>query len=123
MRVSPCIAGPARVIIPAPPTKGPPMRLGTGIGLLALLMGVALMFYLFTQNAHSVNQARKQIQPQAEQFSGHGPDGAPASASVKLDSKLKNGKTDALLVTDVTTGGALDRYFGLQKGDEIIQIG
>ena len=91
--------------------------------LLALLIGVGLWAYLWGTHTAVVAKKGQETKKEAEQISGRGPDGQSAESSVKLDAKGKNGKTDALVVTDVTAGGALDQYFHLQKGDEIVQIG
>lgn len=94
-----------------------------GLGLLGLLIAVGIAMYLYGESASTVAKTNKVIQPQANQITGRGPDAAPASSSVTLDAKMKNGKTEALLVTGVTAGGALDQYFSLQVGDEIVQVG
>jgi C-terminal processing protease CtpA/Prc len=99
------------------------MRMGYGFGLLGLLVVVAIAIVWFSQTQIPIARKGKQTQDVARQISGHGPDGESAQHSVKLDFEGKDGKTEDLLVTDVTPGGALDQYFGLKKGDRIIKIG
>src|SRR4051812_24460333 len=96
--------------------------IGGGL-LLALLIGIAIWAYAWGTHTAVVAKKGQETKQEAEQISGRGPDGQSAESSVKLDAKTRNGKTDALVVTDVTAGGALDQYFHLQKGDEIIKIG
>src|SRR4051812_32857939 len=96
--------------------------IGGGL-LLALLIGIAIWAYAWGTHTAAVTKKGQETKKEAEQISGRGPDGQSAESSVKLDAKAKAGKTDALVVTDLTPGGALDQYFHLQKGDEIIQIG
>lgn len=99
------------------------MRFGAGFSLVGLLVVVAIIVLLQSQSAGPTLKAGKQARQQAEVVSGRGPDGLPAAQSVKLEPKTKDGKTTTLAVTDVVAGGALDQFYGLQKGDEIVQIG
>lgn len=94
-----------------------------GIGLVSLLVVLLIGLFAFKWlSVPTIEQARP-AQRQAEQLSGHGPDGLPASESVKLEPEGKNGRTEALRVTEVVPGGAIDQYFGLKKGDRIVKIG
>jgi hypothetical protein len=99
------------------------MRFGAGIGLLGLLVVVAIAFVWFQQTQIPIAKKGKETQDQAKQLSGHGPDGLPAAQSITLEPKGAGGRTDHLLVTSIVAGGALEKYFGLQKGDQIIQVG
>ncbi len=99
------------------------MRMGYGFGLLGLLVVAAIAIVWFSQTQIPIAKKGKETQDVARQISGHGPDGESAQHSVKLDFEGKNGKTEDLLVSDVTPGGALDQYFGLKKGDKIIKVG
>src|SRR5689334_15988501 len=94
------------------------MKLGAGLGLLGLLVVVAIALVWFNQTQTPIIRKGAEAQNHAQQISGHGPDGLSAEKSVTLEPK-----GNALLVTDVVPGGALDKYFGLKKDDEIIQIG
>ena len=99
------------------------MRMGAGFGFVGLLVVVGIIVWAFSESEIPKLQKGREAQKQAEQISGRGPDGQPAAQSVKLDPKAKGGRTESLVVSDITPGGALEQYFGLQKGDEIIQIG
>jgi hypothetical protein len=91
-------------------------------GLVALLVGVAVMFYVFTKNTADTLRVAKPMQEQAQQMSGRGQDGQSASSSFKVEPQQRGSQLDALLVTDVTPGGAADTFYGMKKGDRIIQI-
>jgi C-terminal processing protease CtpA/Prc len=99
------------------------MRMGFGFGLLGLLVVAAIIAIWFTKTQIPIAKKGKETQDVARQISGHGPDGESAQHSVKLDREGKDGRTDYLVVSDVTPGGAMDQYFGLKKGDKIIKVG
>jgi hypothetical protein len=94
-----------------------------GFGLLSLLITIGLIAYMWSTYNSAVSKGGAKARDQAQQISGRGPDGEPASKSVKLEAKTKNGQTESFEVTDVTPGGALEQYFGLKKGDSIVQVG
>jgi hypothetical protein len=94
-----------------------------GIGLVSILVVVAIILIWFQKTQIPVIERGQETKKEAEQLSGRGPDQLPASQSVKLEAQFRNGQIDSLLVTDVTPGGALDQYFGLQKGDTIVKVG
>ena len=91
-------------------------------GLAALLVGVAVMFYVFTKNTADTLRVAKPMQEQAQQMSGRGQDGQSAMSSFKVEPQQRGSQLDALLVTDVTPGGAADTFYGMKKGDRIIEI-
>jgi hypothetical protein len=91
-------------------------------GLAALLVGVAVMFYLFTKDTAETLRVAKPMQDQAQQMAGRGQDGQSAMNSFKVDPQQRGSQLDALLVTDVTPGGAADTFYGLKKGDRIVSI-
>jgi hypothetical protein len=64
----------------------------------------------------------KKAQDQAQQISGRGEDGRAMTDSFKTAPENKNGRLEALDVTAVTPGGAAEQYYGLKKGDRIIEI-
>lgn len=91
-------------------------------GLAALLVAVGIMFYLFTNNTAAVLKASKPAREQAQQMSGRGQDGVGAEHSFQCEPVQRGTRLDALLVTNVTPGGAADTFYGLKKGDKIIEI-
>lgn len=91
-------------------------------GLVALLVGVALMFYLFTRDASETLRVSKPMQDQAQQMSGRGEDGQSAMSSFKSEPQMQGNRLADLLVTEVAPGGAMDQYYGLKKGDQITYL-
>src|SRR5262245_7159934 len=94
-----------------------------GIGLVALLLGVGLMVYLFSIFSIPVARQGKNAQEEARQISGRGEDGRSALESIGLTRQEKNGKLVALQVTRVDPGGPMDLFYGLRAGDVITEIG
>ena len=94
-----------------------------GIGLVGILVVAAIALVWFKNTQVPVIEQGRETKKQAQQLSGRGPDQLPASQSVKLEAQMKNNQIDSLLVTEVTPGGAMDQYFGLQKGDAIVKVG
>jgi hypothetical protein len=91
-------------------------------GLAALLVAVAVMFYLFTKDASETLRVAKPMQEQAQQMSGRGLDGGSAMSSFKVEPQQRGSQLDALLVIAVAPGGAADTFYGLKKGDRIVSI-
>src|SRR5439155_324155 len=48
--------------------------------------------------------------------------GRDSRDSIKLDSESSGGRMNSVLVTAIDDGGAMQRYFGLKKGDSIVEI-
>src|SRR5688500_6621141 len=94
-----------------------------GIGLISILVVLAIILIWFKNTQIPVIEKGQETKKEATQLSGRGPDQLPASQSVKLEAQMKNNQIESLLVTDVTPGGALDKYFGLQKGDVVVKVG
>lgn len=91
-------------------------------GLVALLVGVAVLFWVFTKNTAETLRVSKPMHDQAQQMSGRGQDGQSAENSFQVEPQQSGSRLDALLVTDVTPGGAADTFYGLKKGDRIVSI-
>jgi hypothetical protein len=94
-----------------------------GLGLIGLLVGVGLMIWLFAQFEIPKAKVGKQVQQQVKQISGYGQDEIPAPQSFSTQGVMKGSKLDALQVTSVTAGGAMDTYYGLRVNDEITGVG
>ena len=93
-------------------------------GLVGLLIGVFILMYVWTQNASEVTTKSKQATRDAQQFAGRDEDGAPAKDSIKLSAFMNsNGTVKSVLVEDVTAGGAMEKYYGLKRGDVIFAAG
>ncbi len=95
-----------------------------GVGLVGLLVAVGLMMYLFAQTQIPIAKEGKEAQDSVRQTSGHGDDGESAESSFTTDADYGGGgaKLKALVVTNVTTGGAMQTYYGLLPGDRIVGV-
>lgn len=92
-------------------------------GLVSLLVMVAILLILFkTVSLPTIKQGQK-AKAQARQISGRSDDDTPAERSIKLLAEPDNGPVRDLLVDGVTPGGAMDKFYGLKKGDKITAIG
>ena len=91
-----------------------------GIGLIGVLLAVGLMVYLFSESELPKVRQGEQMKEQARQISGVGQDSVPATESFQTTGQMKGSRLAALQVTAVTPGGAMDTYYGLKPGDEII---
>ena len=92
-----------------------------GIGLISLLIGVALMMWLFAESEIPKVKAGKAAQEEAQQISGRGTDNQPAMHSFETEAQ-RGGSRMTLLVTAVTPGGAMETYYGLLKDDRITGV-
>ncbi|MDB5327168.1 MAG: hypothetical protein JWM57_2737 [Phycisphaerales bacterium] len=94
-----------------------------GVGLLALLLGVALIFYLMFAGGGkgSVGQAletKKQSEQQIYSSVGRDQNAKLASDSIQFDTNDKG-----VVIQAVTAGGAFDTKYGVRAGDVITEIG
>src|SRR6185503_15906588 len=64
----------------------------------------------------------KKVEPQVQQIAGQDTSGRDARDSIKLDSESSGGKMTSVLVTAIDDGGAMAKYFGLKRGDSIVEI-
>jgi hypothetical protein len=88
------------------------------------LIGVFFLVYIWSQNASEVATANKHATREAQQFAGRDEEGVPAKESIKLEPFLNtNGTVKSILVSDVTAGGAMEKYYGLKRGDVIFAAG
>jgi hypothetical protein len=93
-----------------------------GIGLVALLIGVGLMVYMFAQFEIPKMKTGKHLKAQAQQISGRGEGGEAASDSFATQPQFKGSRFEGLSVTSIMAGGAMDSYYGLRQGDTILAI-
>src|SRR6185503_4740731 len=64
----------------------------------------------------------KKVEPQVQQIAGQDTSGRDARESIKLDAESSGGKMTSVLVTAIDAGGAMAKYFGLKRGDSIVEI-
>jgi hypothetical protein len=91
-------------------------------GLVGLVVTLGIVMYFFMQVEAPTLQQGKKAQDQVTQISGRGQDGKSAMDSFKIEPKNRGSRLASLLVTDVTPGGAVEDYYGLKKGDEIVSV-
>jgi S1-C subfamily serine protease len=102
------------------------MRMAIGLAGILVTMGVIIwiMSAITLPSAKQAIDVKKKVTPQAEQWAGHTTDGTRAVDTMKVKAEhSSSGRMTGLLVTDVADGGAMQTYFGLQKGDVITEIG
>ena len=91
-------------------------------GLVGLLVTVAVVLWLFSLTSIPTAKEGQKAQEQTRQLSGRGEDGGAAISSFKVQPETKGNRLEDLLVTEVTPGGAVDQFYGLKKGDRIVEI-
>jgi S1-C subfamily serine protease len=97
------------------------------IGLAGILVTIGVIVWIMsaitlpaTKNALDV---KNRVTPQVEQMAGHTANGTRAVDTVQVKSEQRNGRMHAIVVTEVVEGAAMDKHFGLRKGDAITEIG
>src|SRR5437016_8139800 len=99
------------------------MRAGFGLVGLLITIGVIVWFMYKIELPHDQavisagNQARAQLEP----LSAEGV--MKFEQSIDLDLESSGGRTNSVLVTNVVAGGPAANYFGLMRGDSIMEIG
>lgn len=92
-------------------------------GLVSLLVVIAIILVAFSMYTAPVAKQGKKTQDQARQIAGRDEEGNNATDSITLQEQESGGKTTGILVADVKPGGVMEKHFGFQKGDVILQIG
>lgn len=98
--------------------------IGAGIGLIGLLIGVGLMFYLTFGGGSNPGyvrpalEAKKDTETLVNAVSGRDSDGIPVTDSITFDIEPKG-----IRVKTVDPQGPLAQKFGLLSGDLITDIG
>ena len=97
------------------------------IGLAGILVTIGVIVWIMsaitlpaTKNALDV---KRKVTPQVEQMAGHTSDGTNAADTVQVKREERGGHLSAIVVTDIVEGAAMDKHFGLKKGDAITEIG
>jgi hypothetical protein len=98
------------------------MILGAG-GLIGLLIVVFILISLQSKNAETVLKTAKPMEQTARRLAGMDASGMKVRDSITFEPISSGSRTDALLVKTIVPEGPMATYFGLQKGDQIIQVG
>lgn len=99
------------------------MRMALGLAALLVCIGVIvwIMSAVTLPGTKAALDVQKEVKPKVEQIAGQNADGR-AVDTIKVDAESRSGKMTSLLVTDITAGGVMEAYFGLQRGDSIVEI-
>jgi hypothetical protein len=98
------------------------MHMRAMFGLVSLLVVLALAMMIFKYFEAPTIETGLRAQDQTRQISGRGDDGRPAMESFQTTGKMRAGNLESLTVTSVVPTGALAMVYGLQPGDEILQV-
>jgi hypothetical protein len=93
-------------------------------GLISLLLGIALMAYLWSSHTAVVSHSSNEALDQVRQISGHDADGKSVLESIKTAAGNDgSGRFKSLVVTELVPGGAMEKFYGLKTGDRITVVG
>ena len=92
-------------------------------GLVALMVSVFILIWLFTMNTGAVVQVSQPAQKQAQRLASVDEDGVTVAQSIKVEPVERNGKVIALRVSELMIGGPMEKYYGLMKDDQILAVG
>ncbi|MEA2735591.1 MAG: hypothetical protein QOE14_2042 [Humisphaera sp.] len=101
------------------------MRMAIGLASILVTIGV-IVWIMSAITLPATKQAldvKKRVTPQVEQMAGHTSDGTRAVDTVQVAREERGGRMSGIVVTEVVEGAAMDKYFGLKKGDSITEIG
>jgi len=102
------------------------MKLGSGIGLLSLLVVIGIIVYLFagptgsdgSSYGETLAEANREAKEQVRQIAGRDADGRPANAGLTL------GDADrGVVVESIEPDQVIASHYGLREGDVMTQIG
>jgi hypothetical protein len=91
--------------------------------LVGLLVTVCIILILFAKVEIPIAQKGHQLQPIAQQIAGRDENNEPVGHSISFTPDLQGNQLKGLKVATLEPGGAMEKHFGLQVGDEIVQIG
>lgn len=91
-------------------------------GLVGLLVVVAIMLIVWTQNTSQVAKVHKDVRPQVEQLAGRDSSGAAVSGTYELEEVTEGGTFRGLRVKSIDANSAMKSFYGLEQGDVIIEF-
>jgi S1-C subfamily serine protease len=91
--------------------------------LAGLLVVAGIIMWVYSKTEIPTLKQSENATNQAQQLSGHDTDGTPVAQTMTLEAHSTNNQLDGILVKDVVAGGAMQRGYGLQKDDLIVEIG
>jgi hypothetical protein len=101
------------------------MRMALGLAGILVTIGVIvwIMSAITLPATKNALYVKRKVTPQVEQMAGHTSDGTNAADTVQVKREERGGHLSAIVVTQVVEGAAMDKHFGLKKGDAITEIG
>jgi C-terminal processing protease CtpA/Prc len=102
------------------------MRMAFGIAAFLVCIGVIvwIMSAIWLPSAKQSLDVKKRVEPQVQQMAGRdAATGRPVSESIKLAADKSGGRTNGFIVTSIVEDGALAKFYGLKRGDSIVEIG
>src|SRR4051812_22995627 len=96
--------------------------IGAGFGLLAFLIAMAIMMWMWGSYHKEVAHYGIQATKEAQQFAGQDENGRLAINSLTFAPEVQNGKLKYMLVDTINTQGAYAKWFHLQQNDAIIAV-
>ncbi len=90
--------------------------------LITLAVVVLVLKYAVLPETQNAAMVQKTVRPQVEQLAGRDTEGNRAAYTVELTADSPTGRFNALVVSRLTSGGGMEKWFGLQVGDRIIEV-
>ena len=94
-----------------------------GLGLLGLLVVIAILLLLYSQSLGPVAKTQKEVRPQVEQLAGVDAGGGRVKDSYTLEPVMEGGALRGLRVTRLGPSSAMRSFYGLERGDVIVEAG
>ena len=97
------------------------------LGLIGLVVAIAVIVWIMNAvwlpSAKQAVDVKKKVEPQVQQWGGKDANGFDVRDSFTLKSdSTSGGKMKSVTVAEIAGEGALAKYFGLKKGDVIVEI-
>ena len=92
-------------------------------GLVSLLVTLAIILLLFRTYQAPVLKTGKSATDDARQIAGRDEDNRPVTDAITLDARDRNGRMEGAVVKTITPGSTLEKFYGFQPGDVILELG
>src|SRR3954468_11154056 len=99
-------------------------------GLVGILITLGVIIWIMAapgrelQQAQTAIKVQKQVTPEVNQIAGRSAAGDMRfNESAKFELQSSGGRSSSILVTEVDPQGPAALYYGLQRGDSIVEVG
>jgi S1-C subfamily serine protease len=92
------------------------------IGLLVTIGVIVMIMNTVLKKEQTVISAGNKARDEVKQFGARSEDMTPAQNSVTFEEQQTGGRFEALRVTSVVPGGAMDKFYGLRANDVIVEV-